>query len=266
MNDEQRSLNSQDEEALPHAQLLRAKDLGSPAITPWQFADLEEEEQKQENKVRDEVVQQMRREAAPELQRQTTILKKKAYETAHQEGYDAGFQKGLELGKAEAKEQVLAEERAALSPKIEQIESVLNQLKKPFQVLEDSIYEQLISLSTHIAEQFLKQKIEADPHWILEAVKASIDLLPESDVVLEISLHPDDIAVITEYKEQFSENWSIKPTPDLPKGSCRVRQDFSVVEHCWKTQLADYIQSAQSGLSIHLKSTDSSEADASTEA
>lgn len=243
-------------EDLPQAQLLRAKDVPTPDIKTWQFADLEKEEIEKETRVRTEVVEQMRRDAEPELQRQTTILKKNAYEKAHQEGYDAGFQKGLELGKKDAKETVLEEERATLMPKVEQIGSVLALLKTPFQAVEDTVYLQLTDLAIQIAQAFLKKQIEADQTWIVEAVKAAIAPLPESDSVLEIELHPDDINIISQYQKDFSQNWTIKPRTDLPKGACRVKQDFSVVENNWQEQLSDYIEKTKNSLHVKEGSVD----------
>jgi flagellar assembly protein FliH len=239
------------EDSLPQTQLLRAKDVPAPEIKTWQFADLEQDEIEKETQVRTEVVEKKRRDAEAELLRQTTILKKNAYEKAHQEGYDAGFQKGLELGRKDAKESVLEEERATLKPKIEQIESILELLKKPFNAVEESVYLQLTDLTIQIAQAFLKKQIEADQTWIVEAVKAAIDPLPESDTALEIELHPDDVNIISQYQKDFSQNWAVKPRTDLPRGACRVKQDFSVVENNWQQQLSDYIDKTKD--SLHAK-------------
>lgn len=236
--------NAPSEDELPQAKLVRAQDLApttKPKIRTWQFQDLKQAEDHKEQKVRSEVIAQIRKEAEPELKRQTTLLKKEAYENAHQEGYDAGFQKGLALGQKEAFEKAAQEAKNQLEPLVKRMESLMGFMQNPYRELENSVFESFSHLAIEIAEKFIEKEIIQDREWALNSVKKAIEVLPDDPVTLEIEMHPDDVELIESYQSEFSQNWHVVSSPSMALGSCRVKQNFSIVDNVWQTQLSDYL-------------------------
>lgn len=238
------SHTQENQEELPEARLLRAENLdrlGNPEIKTWRFSDLVQDEVKEQKELRADVLARVRKEVAPEVNRQTTLLKKEAFEKAHQEGYDAGFEKGLEQGKKKAYEETKQKADAALQPQVERIVSLLTFLESPYKAIEAHIGESYANLAVVLAEKMIKHHIEQSQEWIVDAVKTSVGLLAESNAPIEIELNPQDIEIITKYKQDFDETWHLKRNPELPLGACRVKQDFSLIENIWQERLADLL-------------------------
>lgn len=234
---------NQDE--LPEAKLLRAESLsrlGNPEVKAWRFSDLEQDDVKEQQELRADVLARVRKEIAPEVNRQTTLLKKEAFEKAHKEGYDAGFQKGLEQGKKQAYEEAQQKADAQLQPQVERIISLLSFLKRPYQALEQQVVQSYADLAITLAEKMIKDHARDSEAWVVEAVKASVELLAESSAPIEIELNPQDIDIITKYQNDFDQAWLLKKNADLPLGSCRVKQDFSIIDNIWQERLADLLK------------------------
>lgn len=242
MSISKKNINTEKEkEEIPHAKLVRAEEVSEPEIKAWHFSDLKQDEVKKIQKIRSDVLENMRREAEPELVRQTTLLKKETFEKAHQEGYEVGFKKGLELGKKQTLEKTEKIEKEALGSLVKRLEDLWSFMQRPFKNIEDKVLQSFADLSLEIAEKFIKDKISKDENWILKAVQGAIKMLPEETVLLNIELNPEDIAILDKYQQDFSQNWQLKSNPVIPVGSCRVKQDFSVVESIWQDQLADFL-------------------------
>lgn len=233
--------HGKEHDELPEARLLRAKNLdrlGNPEIKAWRFSDLIQDEVKEQTELRADVLARVRKEIAPEVNRQTTLLKKEAFDKAHAEGYDAGFEKGLELGKKQAYAESTQKAQAALQPQIQRMNSLLTFLESPYQAIEQQVVESYASLAVTLAERMIKDHINQSDDWVIAAVKSAVELLAESISPIEIELNPADIEIITQYQQDFDETWLLKKNPDLPLGTCRVKQDFSTIENNWQDRLA----------------------------
>ncbi|MDG6773344.1 FliH/SctL family protein [Thiomicrorhabdus sp. ZW0627] len=214
--------------------VIPAKELEKPQIRTWHLNNLEKEvEQKaleREQKVYDDLKQKMQ----PEIQRQTEILKKEAYELAKQEGFDAGYAEGKVLGEQEGKEIALVEAEETLAPKIEQLNALLESLDKPYKLLEKKVFESLSNLALNIAEEVIQQKIGDNPDWVMKIIRESVSALNDSLSPIEIFLNPKDFDLISEQSTNFAENWNVQSSDAVEVGTCKIKQDFSSIEHNWK--------------------------------
>ncbi len=231
----------EEQEDIPCAKLVRAQDVSDPEIKAWDYSNLKQDDEKVAQKIHADVVEKIRREAEPELLRQTTLLKKETFEKAHQEGYDAGFEKGLLQGREQAIEQSEQKAKQALEPLVKRLDSLLSVMQSPFHEVEKEVLESFANLSLEIAKSFIKQEISKDNNWTLKAVQEAINMLPEESVLLNIELNPEDILLIDQYRQEHSKDWQLKPNSTIPVGSCRVKQNFSIVENIWQEQLIDYL-------------------------
>lgn len=235
---------SPEAEELPEAKLLRANQLerlGNPEVKAWRFSDLAQDEVKEQQELRADVLARVRKEIAPEVSRQTTLLKKETFEKAHKEGYDAGFQQGLAQGKQKAYEEAALKADAELKPQVERLLSLLDFLKSPYRSIEQQIFKSFADLSVVLAEKLVKTQIAESTDWVIKAVQDSVDLLPEDTATLEIELNPQDIDLVSKYQQDFDKTWVLKRNPEMPLGSCRVKQNFSVVENIWQKRLAELL-------------------------
>ncbi|WP_173290961.1 FliH/SctL family protein [Thiosulfativibrio zosterae] len=240
----QGSKQADDIDELPEAKLLRADQLGrlgNPEVKAWRFSDLAQDEVKEQQELRADVLARVRKEIAPEVSRQTTLLKKEAFEKAHKEGYDAGFQQGLAQGKQQAYDEAVLKADAELKPQVERLLSLLDFLKSPYGAIEQQVFKSFADLAVALAEKLVKAQIAESTDWVIKAVQDSVDLLPEDTATLEIELNPQDIDLVSKYQADFDKTWVLKRNPDMPLGSCRVKQNFSVVENIWQKRLAELL-------------------------
>ncbi len=175
----------------------------------------------------------------PKLQRQAEILKKEAYDKAFQKGYQEGLEKGLQEGKAQGEADAKSEVLQNLEPKLEQFEGVLESLKKPYELLEDKLYSELVELALHISETVIAKSVADHREWVVEAIQQSVAQLPESKSEINVYLHPEDLAFIQISKPTISEKWQLHENPNLAIGSCIVKQDHSSVMNDWKARFSE---------------------------
>lgn len=224
------------------AKVMRSSDVAS-SVKEWKLKNFAEPEAKPSiESLSAEVLQKMQTAMQPQLQQQTELLKKEAYDEAFNKGYEEGLSKGLEEGKiqgeADAKSQVLKK----LEPKLADFDEILNSLTKPYQLLEQKLYGEMVELALHIAKTVISKEIASYPDWALQAIEQAVAQLPDKESGVQVFLNPEDLAFIQISKPTLSDKWTLNENPHLSQGSCLVKQDHSSVLNDWKTRFDEISQ------------------------
>lgn len=230
------------EDELPVAEILKSSHLDSPNIETWKLSSFEEVAQVNQQQVSDEVYQRIQQEMQPKIQQQAELLKQEAYDKAFEQGYQEGLLKGQEEGRLQGELTAKTEVMATLEPKLEQFDSILSSLKKPFDALEQRMYSELVDFALHVAKTVIKKEVADDKDWILKAIKESVLALPESSSDIHIYLHPDDLAFIQISKPSTSEKWQFHENTNLDLGTCIVKQDYSTILNSWIARYDDLVE------------------------
>ncbi|MBN2864673.1 MAG: hypothetical protein JXK16_01575 [Thiotrichales bacterium] len=230
--------NDLDSDEVPQevAGIISASEVSAPEIQTWNLHDLSSDVDVKAQAREREIYSEIEKKLQPEINRQTEILKKEAYEEAKKAGFDAGYNDGKKLGEQEAKDIALAEAETKLAEKIASLEGLMVSLNAPYKLIEMQVFEHLSSLALHIAEEVIQQQITDKPEWIMQTIHQAIEVLNDDLSPLEILLNPDDFALIESIKTGFSEHWSVKPSEKISLGTCQVKQNFSSIEHNWKNR------------------------------
>lgn len=218
------------------ATLIQAKDINAPQIRAWQLSNLAEEDKQKAQAVEEQVVAKIKAQIQPEITRQTELLKKEAFEAAKREGFDQGYAEGKALGEQEGREIALAEAKEALLPEIERMHTLLSALNAPYERLEANVFENLVNLAVHLAEEVIEQAVQGSSDWMLKIIRDSVGLLQDDLSPIEITLNPQDLLLIETHGGEFAKHWHLQGDPDVALGTCRIKQGFSSVEHNWKNR------------------------------
>lgn len=157
------------------------------------------------------------------------------YATAKEQGYQDGYQ----IGKQEAEAQyaqTLAEDKAALT-------SLIQQLQKPFDEVQQQIEKEVAELAILIAEKMLFEQLTISPQRILPIVKEALQLLPSNDLVIELYFNQEDYNVMLEHL-QVLENYNYKLHIDetLLRGSVKIVSEKSDVDLSLQQRMQQLIQ------------------------
>lgn len=223
------------------AKVVRPSELAS-SVKEWKldsFAEPETQAKKNIETLSAEVLEKMQTAMQPQLLQQTELLKKEAYDEAFNKGYEEGLAKGLQEGKLQGEADAKSEVLKNLEPKLEDFEGLLTSLKKPYALLENKLYAEMVALAVHISETVLSREIKGDKQWILEAIQQAVVQLPESESDIHVYLNADDLAFIQISKPTISDKWVLHENPTLSPGCCIVKQDHSSVLNDWKLRFND---------------------------
>jgi flagellar assembly protein FliH len=151
---------------------------------------------------------------------------------AYQEAYDAGFAKGREEG--------LASGQGEVQQKARLLSDMLQSLAQPFQMLDDEVEEEMLSLALVIARQLVRRELKTDPGQVIAVVREALAALPVASRNVRVCLHPEDAVLVREALNPGSseQDWLLVEDPTLSRGDCRVVTDVSQVEATLERRLA----------------------------
>jgi len=162
------------------------------------------------------------------------------FETVAQKAMERGYQEGFDQGKKEAEEQI----QRTYIEKTEQIQHLLLQAYEDKQTIIAEAEPFLLELSTVIAEQIVKQELEASPEKFIELIKQHILRVKEKDSIT-VCVHPDDFEFIQAQRSHLlsvvNGETEIKIIPDhsvSPKG-CIIRTAYGSVDARIDTQIEE---------------------------
>ncbi len=120
------------------------------------------------------------------------------HEEARASGYQAGFAEGRLAGEQQARE--------AAAESARQLLSLIENLKTSIADLEQTVADQLLSLSIEIASQVTRSAINVKPDLLLPPIREAISALPLHHAHIVLRLNPKDIeSVRSAMGEQLSQ-------------------------------------------------------------
>lgn len=226
------------ESEIPIATLLSAKDIDLPDVQAWQLSSFKIEAPKDIEQIHQDVLAQWRQEAAFEIEKQAEAIKKSAYDEGHKEGFDAGFAQGVQEGKEAGHDQAQEEAKQLIQPQIEQFSNVIAALQHPFQLISNEVYSSIVMLATELAQKIVETEITLQPSSVLSAVQQSIEVLPDDSEAVVVELHPEDLAIIDAFRQEYNKDWVIRASENVVRGGCRVKHGASTVDNNWQKKMA----------------------------
>lgn len=234
--------------------LVQSSELDSPVIEPWKLSSFEQEESASAaSELSEEVYLQMQKALEPKLQQQAEVLKQEAYDKAYQKGYEEGLIQGQQEGEKKGEAQAKAEVLASLEPKLENFSSIIDSLQKPYDLLEQRLYSELVDFALHIAKTVVHKSVAEQKDWIIDAVQQSVATLPESNSEINVYLHPDDLAFIQISRPSISESWQLHESANVAAGTCIVKQDYSTVLNSWEARFDEIAEQISQDSAINIQ-------------
>jgi flagellar assembly protein FliH len=150
---------------------------------------------------------------------------------AHAEAFAQGLAEGREAGRAEVKAQV------------ERLAGMFYDLAKPFEVLDQEVERELLTLAMALARQIVRRELKTDPTQIIGIIREAIAALPVSAREVRVHLHPEDAAVVRENlaPTEAERAWSIVEDPVMARGGCQITSATSLVDARLETRLGSIL-------------------------
>ena len=145
--------------------------------------------------------------------RQLEELQEQAWTEAFEQGKQEGYAAGIQSAKVDAAH----------------IVSILDLLKAPLDELDETVVQQLASLSTLIAAHIVRREVSQDPQQIIAVAHEAVRALPLSSREIQIRLHPEDAAILREHIGTDS-RWKLVEDPTLTRGGLSVSIEQSNVD------------------------------------
>lgn len=166
---------------------------------------------------------------AEEVERIYAEAQESGYAAGHATGHAAGYEEGIALARSEAA----------------QIDTLLGNLQRALQNFDQSVADQLLTVSVEIASQVLRQSLRAKPELLLPVIREAVSALPFHHGHPALFVHPDDAELVRKHLgEQLSHNnWRIIADGRLEAGGCRVELGASEVDATLETRWRRVIES-----------------------
>lgn len=156
------------------------------------------------------------------------VITAQQLEAVEQQAREEGFSQGRQEGLAQA-----------LAAGREQVQSMIQQLSRPLNDLDERVVDELSRLAIAIARQIVRRELRAEPGEVVAAVRQALDLLPVQNGQIHIYLHPEDLPLVQDaLSMDDSSGWQLKPDPALTRGGCRLETRESTVDATVETRLA----------------------------
>ena len=161
--------------------------------------------------------------------------------SGHQEGFTKGHEEGLvqgkEVGIAQGSEEGLSAGKLASKEKADAqmlaLGSILDSLSAPLKSVSHEVKNELVILAISLAQAIIKTQVDVDPQVILHAIEEGMKTLPLHETQYQISLHPDDLALVTEHftSQTIHDNkWQLIASSKLTRGGCYIHTSNNAVD------------------------------------
>jgi flagellar assembly protein FliH len=150
---------------------------------------------------------------------------------AHQEAFEQGLLEGREAGRAEVKAQV------------ERLAGMFYDLAKPFEVLDEEVERELLTLAMALARQIVRRELKTDPTQIIGIIREAIAALPVAAREVRVHLHPEDAAVVRENLSPTENEraWTLIEDPVMARGGCQITTSTSRIDARLETRLGSIL-------------------------
>lgn len=170
--------------------------------------------------------------AAPEAPPAPKAPTPEEIERIRTEARDAGHAEGLARGMAEGRAAGEAKGRADLAAEIANFATLIENQRRAFDALEESISAEVLDLSLAIARQVIRSSLKANPALMLPAIREAMAALVSQHGHPAVILNPADAAMV---REALGDNmqhtgWRVLDDPTIERGGCRIENGGSEVD------------------------------------
>ncbi|MFY0665867.1 MAG: hypothetical protein JXQ97_14695 [Natronospirillum sp.] len=153
------------------------------------------------------------------------------HEEGFQEGFEAGKLAGEQAGREAAEAQALKELGEAKQDFANRFAAVLNELNTAEAALEDELTPIVRDLILRIAQSLVVDSLRHSPEQIEKIVHQAIQLMPVAHERMDISLHPDDHAILKEIDRPWLEHVEMHADATLSPGGCIIKTRHSLLDY-----------------------------------
>jgi flagellar assembly protein FliH len=148
------------------------------------------------------------------------------------EAYNEAFAQGLADGRAVGQKEIAAQ--------IERLAGMFYDLAKPFEVLDEEVERELLTLAMALARQIVRRELKTDPTQIIGIIREAIAVLPVAAREVRVHLHPEDAAIVRQHLSPTENEraWTIVEDPVMARGGCQVTTATSRIDARLETRLA----------------------------
>ncbi len=141
---------------------------------------------------------------------------------AQREGFEAGYRDGAARAQAEAA----------------RLAGLVAALDRDLTTLDESLAENLLSLSVSVARRVLMSALDARPELLLPVLREAIAEISAQGSHRRIVLHPDDARLVREHAPDLLQGgaWQLVEDPALTRGGGRVRTGLGEIDATLETR------------------------------
>lgn len=219
--------------------LIAASDL--PSLKAWDFprvagshvvrSPFKEKQSQASTQKTDEMAVSRGPLTVGEIEKLRAEAKQQGFQQGLAEGKPAGHQQGLESGRAEGHKAAYAEAQAEIDDLKARLHSMQSALERPIALQDQALETALIRLVVDTSEAVVKQELATRPELLQQAVRESLDALPQQAQKLCFFVHPDDEPMMQQLREQQRAGWEVAVDPALTRGGLRVSGESSYLDY-----------------------------------
>ncbi|MDO5101579.1 MAG: FliH/SctL family protein [Lautropia sp.] len=161
---------------------------------------------------------------------------------------EAAWQSGHEAGMSAMRaEQQAEEERLGMTAR-SHVDSLLKHFGDGLNALQEELAARVLSLALRFGEQIACQHLNGHPDSITAVVSESLQQLGSQYRSVEMSVHPDDVAMVTDWMKRHHPEMTVKVLgmANISRGGCRLDTGTMVVDATLETR----IQRAYAGMGV----------------
>lgn len=157
---------------------------------------------------------------------------------AYNEGFSAGEKDGFHAGQLRAQQ----EAEAALQPRLQALEQLMQHLFEPIAGQDQAIEHMLLDLVRMVSREVIQRELQTDSSQISQVLRSALRLLPMEDGQVRIHVNPQDFAELKNLRERHEENWRILEDDSLLPGGCRIETLNSQIDASVETRIQTLMQ------------------------
>ncbi|MBU6949880.1 flagellar assembly protein FliH [Hahella sp. HN01] len=153
----------------------------------------------------------------------------KGFEQGHAEGKRKGEQQGLEQGRKTGESEAVKSKSAAIDQALSHFEELATELEAPIRKHQDEVEEALLNLVLAISRAVVFRELKVDRSQILRVLQEALAALPNTEELVTIYLHPQDLAFAKEHLPP-ERGTRYQADPALMEGGCRVETRHTLLD------------------------------------
>ena len=158
------------------------------------------------------------------------------------EGRREGHKQGVASGKAEGYQAAYQRGEAEINDLKARLNVMLLAMQSPLEQQLDGLEDALLRLVVDTAEAVTKHELATRPELLRQAVKESLDALPQQAQRLCFYVHADDEALLQEICQQERASWEVVVDPKVARGGIRVQGECSYLDYTVEKRFSQVVE------------------------